>query len=151
VKLERLRRLLPGLWAGLLLCVAGLATPAPFATLVRADAGKVVGHIFAREAALSLVLAVALLLLERQRASVWHAEQERYTPHLSSEMLLVLGTVFCTVAGYYAVQPMMALAKAGQATALSFGQLHALSFGLFGLKMVLVGALAWRASAAAQA
>jgi len=145
--LERLRRLLPGLWAGMLLCVAGLATPAPFATLASAEAGKVVGHIFAREAALSLLLAVAVLLLERQRAAVWSAEQERYVPRLSTEMLLALGGVFCTVAGYYALQPMMAQAKAGQATPLSFGQLHALSFGLFGLKMVLASALAWRAGA----
>ena len=64
-------------------------------------------------------------------------------------MLLVLGTVFCTVAGYYAVQPMIAQAKAGLATPLSFGQLHALSFGLFGVKIALTLVLTWRASRSA--
>ena len=60
-------------------------------------------------------------------------------------MLLVLGTLFCTVAGYFGVQPLMAAARAGQGT-FSFGQLHGISFGLFGLKIVLVAALAWRAT-----
>lgn len=147
--LERLRCLLPGLWAGVLLCVMGLATPAPFATLPAAEAGKVVGHIFAREAPLSLLLAVAVLLLERRRTAVWSADQERTVPRLSVEMLLALGALFCTVAGYYAVYPMIAQAKAGQATPLSFGALHAVSFGLFGLKIALVLALAWRTSRAA--
>lgn len=146
--LERLRRLLPGLWAGALLCVMGLATPAPFATLPAAEAGKVVGHIFAREAPLSLLLAVAVLLLERRRAAVWSAEQERAVPRLSVAMLLALGALFCTVAGYYAVYPMIAQAKAGQVTPLSFGALHAISFGLFGLKIALVLVLAWRTSRA---
>ena len=145
---ERLRRLLPGLWAGALLCVMGLATPAPFATLPVAEAGKVVGHIFAREAPLSLLLAVAVLLLERRRAAVWNAEQERLLPRLSLEMLLALGAVFCTVAGYYAVTPMIAQAKAGLPTPLGFAALHAISFGLFGVKILLVCVLAWRASRA---
>ncbi len=144
--LERLRRVLPGLWAGMLLCVMGLATPAPFATLPVAEAGKVVGHVFAREASLSLALAVVVLLLERWRAATWSVEHERTVPRWSPEMLLVLGTVFCTVAGYYAVQPMIAQAKAGLATPLSFGQLHALSFGLFGVKIALTLVLTWRAS-----
>ena len=42
---DRWRRLLPGLWAGWLLCVAGLATPAPFALLAQADAGRVVSRM----------------------------------------------------------------------------------------------------------
>ena len=58
---ERLRRLLPALWAGVLLCIALIATPVPFALLDRADAGRVVGRIFVQEAWLSLVLAVGLL------------------------------------------------------------------------------------------
>jgi hypothetical protein len=59
-------------------------------------------------------------------------------------MLLVLGTVFCTVAGYFAIQPLMPAARAGQGT-FSFGQLHAISSVLFGLKILLLGVLAWRA------
>jgi hypothetical protein len=41
----------------------------------------------------------------------------------------------------------MAAARAGQG-ALSFGQLHAVSAGLYGVKVLLVAALAWRGAAA---
>ena len=46
---KRLRVLLPGLWLGLLLTVALVATPAPFATLAQADAGRVVARVLAQE------------------------------------------------------------------------------------------------------
>jgi hypothetical protein len=129
---DRLRVLLPGLWAGLLLCMGLIAAPAPFATLLPADAGRVVARMFAQEAYFSLVLAVAVVLLERRRSQ-----------GLNAQILLALGALFCTVAGYFAVQPLMAAARAGQG-ALSFGLLHAVSLGFFTLKGLLVLALAWR-------
>jgi len=138
---ERLRRLLPGLWAGVLLCIAGIATPAPFATLERADAGRVVAHIFLREAWLSLALAVLLLAIERARAR--RAAEMGCGSQFSTEMVLLLGVLFCTVAGYFGLQPLMAAARAGQG-GWSFGQLHAASLALFGLKGVLLLVLAWR-------
>ena len=49
------------------------------------------------------------------------------------------------MAGYFALQPMMAAARAGQGP-LSFGQLHALSAVFYAVKVVLVAALAWRAA-----
>ena len=55
---ERLRRLLPGLWAGFLLCVAAVATPAAFALLQRPDAGRMVARILGQEAYASLALAL---------------------------------------------------------------------------------------------
>jgi hypothetical protein len=140
---ERLRRLLPALWAGVLLCIAAIAAPAAFAMLERPDAGRVVGRIFVQEAWLSLALAVLLLAMERARAkAVADAGQGSV---LSTEMLLVLGTVFCTVAGYFALQPLMPAARAGQGP-LSFGQLHLISTVFYGAKLLLVGALAWRAA-----
>lgn len=120
---------MPGLWAGMLLCIVLLATPAPFATLPAADAGRVVGHIFAREAYLSLALSVVLMAAYRRRRGV--------------ELGLVMGALFCTVAGYFAIQPMMVAARAGQGS-WSFGQLHGASLALFGLKIVLLLVLAWR-------
>ena len=141
--LERLRRLLPALWAGVLLCLAAIAAPAAFALLERADAGRLVGRLFAQDAWLSLVLGVLLLAIERGRARQAAAAGQGSV--FSTEMVLLLGTVFCTVAGYFALQPMMAAARAGQGS-LSFGQLHALSSGFFALKGLLVLALAWRAS-----
>lgn len=140
--LERLRRLLPGLWAGALLCVALIATPAPFATLMPADAGRVVARIFVQEAWLSLVLALWLLFVERQRARL--AAEAGQGSVLSTEMLLLLGSVFCTVAGYFGIQSMLPMARAGQGP-FSFGQLHAASVALFALKIALVLTLAWRA------
>jgi len=133
------RRLLPGLWAGVLLCIALIATPAPFATLAVHDAGRVVSRIFAQEATLSVVLAVVMLLLEKRAAAASAGSR------LSTEMLLALGALFCTVAGYFAVQPMMEAARAGRG-ALSFGQLHAISLGLFGVKLLLIVALAVRSA-----
>ncbi len=141
--LERLRRLLPGLWAGWLLCVALLATPAGFALLPAADAGRLAGRMLAQEAYTSLALGVLLLVLERraarQRAPAGDGSQ------FSAGMALALGALFCTVAGYFAVQPMMATARVGQG-ALRFGQLHAVSAAFYVLKVGLVLALAWRAA-----
>ncbi|MBQ0935145.1 DUF4149 domain-containing protein [Ideonella paludis] len=142
---ELLRRLLPGLWAGLLLCVALVATPAPFAVLSSAEAGRVVGHVFAREASVAVFLGAVLLVLERRRAAQTKPEGSQF----SVEMGLALLAIFCTVLGYYALQPEMAAAKAGQGR-LSFGQLHAISLGLFGIKILAVLALAWRAAQTAE-
>ena len=103
----RLVRLLTGLWAGLLLTIAVVAAPAAFAALPAADAGRVVGRLFIREAWASLVCALVLLaMLRGRRVEVW----------------LLAGTIICTLLGYFALQPLMSAARAGQGV-LSFGQL----------------------------
>ncbi|KNZ33947.1 MAG: hypothetical protein AD742_03895 [Methylibium sp. NZG] len=142
--MARCTQWLAGLWAGALLCIAFLAAPAAFAVLASADAGRLVGRLFAQEAYLSLVLVVLLFAFERKRAMA-DAQAGRGSV-LSTNILLLLGVLFCTVAGYFAVQPMMAAARAGQGT-WSFGALHAVSAGFFGLKAVLVCVLAWRKGA----
>jgi hypothetical protein len=134
---ERLRCLVPALWLGALLAIALLAAPAAFSTLGSADAGRVVARLFAHEARLSLGLGVVVVLLERRRVRTF-----------SPPMLLALGAVFCTVAGYYALQPMMAQARLGQGS-WSFGQLHTASLAFYGLKTLLVAVLAWRAGVSA--
>lgn len=144
--MQRLGLLLPGLWLGLLLTVALVAAPAPFATLTPAAAGRVVARVLAQEAYASLVFGVVLLLLER-RAARDAAEAGRGS-QFSAGMVMALGALFCTVAGYFALQPMMAqarLAPAGQG-APSFAQLHAVSAGFYLVKAGLVAALAWRAA-----
>jgi hypothetical protein len=138
-----LRRLLPGLWFGLLLCVALIATPAPFATLSPEDAGRVVRRVFAIEAPASLALGVLLLILERRAGLArWNAGRGS---QFTGEMLLVLGALFCTVAGHYGLLPMLEQARTSGATA-DFSRLHAASVGLFGTKGLLVLALAWKAA-----
>ena len=141
--LERARRLLPGLWAGWLLCVALLATPAVFAQLSGAEAGRLVGRMLAQEAYTSLALGVLLLALERLASR--SAADTGSGPQSSVGMVLALGALFCTVAGYFGIQPMMPAARAGQG-AFTFGQLHAASAVFFVIKGMLVLALAWRAA-----
>jgi len=139
--LRRIGPLLAGLWAGALLCIAFIATPAPFAILAKADAGRVAGRILAQEAYLSVALAVAMFLLVRSQAR--RAATAGAGSALSAEVLLVLGALFCTIAGYFALQPMLEAARAGQG-AFPFGALHGASVGFFALKTLLVLALAWR-------
>lgn len=131
--------LLAAVWLGGLLCVAGIATPAGFAVLGPADGGRVAGRILASEAATSLVLGACILVLHR-----WDARRVLTSvPRARFDFVLALaaGAVFCTVAGYYALQPMMADARAGLG-ALSFGQLHAVSVAFFAVKLILVALMA---------
>ena len=142
----RVAAVLAGLWAGVLLGIAAMAAPAAFALFAPADAGRFVNRLFAQEAYLSLALAVLLFMIERGRSR--HAAATGAGSVLSANILLLFGTLFCTVAGYFAVQPMMAAARAGQGQ-WSFGALHAVSGGFFMLKGLLVLALGWRLSAPA--
>ena len=146
--IRQVQAVLAGMWAGVLLCIGAMAAPAAFAVLVPADAGRLVGRLLAQEAYLSLALVVLLFVIERGRSR--HADATGLGSVLSTNILLLLGTLFCTVAGYFAVQPMMAAARAGQGP-WSFGALHAVSGFFFVLKGLLVLALAWRLWSAARA
>jgi hypothetical protein len=137
--LERLRGLLAALWGGQLLCLALLAAPSAFAVLERSQAGLLVGRVFAQDAYASLVLALLLMLVERRIA------REEQGQIFSAAMLLPAAALFCTLAGYFALQPMLDAARAGQG-ALSFMTLHLLSMVFFILKTLFVLALAWRCS-----
>jgi len=144
----RIAALLAGLWAGIVLCIAALAAPSAFATLAPADAGRLVGRLFMQEAYLSLGLAIVLFAIERQRSQAAAASGGGSV--FSANLVILLGTLFCTVAGYFALQPMMEAARAGQGS-VSFMTLHLVSAGLFVLKGLLVLALAWRLAAASSA
>ena len=146
---DRWRGLLAGLWAGWLLCVALLATPAPFALLGGAEAGRVVARMLAQEAYTSLALGIVMVLLERRAAK---GRDREGAPSEGSQfslgLALALGALFCTVLGYFGTLPLMAGARAGQG-AFSFGQLHAASAVFYVIKVMLVLALAWRNTAGA--
>lgn len=142
--LKRLGGVLAGVWAGVLLCVAFIATRAPFAVLQGTDAGRVAVRVLAYEAHTSLAFALVLYLIVRGQARIAAAAGRGSI--FSPEVLLVLGTLFCTVAGYFAVQPMMDVARAGRG-ALGFATLHLVSVLFFGLKTLLVLTLAWRLTA----
>jgi hypothetical protein len=133
-------RALAAAWAGALAAIALLAAPNAFATLAVPEAGRYVARLFTLEAWLSLVVALLLLFAEQRRARA--AAAQGVGSVMSGATLLLLGTVFCTLAGHFGIQPMMAAARAGQASA--FGTLHGASTALYGVKGVLVIVLAWR-------
>lgn len=140
----RLRAWVAGIWGGGLLVIALVAAPSLFAMLERSQAGMVAGRIFQIEAYASVALSVILILLERSIAR--DAAMAGRGSRFSVELALVLGALLCTVAGYFALQPMMQAARTGQQTALSFGALHRMSTLFFALKCIVVLVLAWRSS-----
>jgi len=135
-------RWLPGVWLGMLLCLALIAAPSGFALLPAADAGKLVARLLVQEAYLSLAAGMVLLVHERLLAR--RSAQSGDSSQFSTGMLFALGAVFCTVLGYFVLQPMMVQARAGQG-GWSFIQLHAASAVFFGLKLLLVALMSWRA------
>ena len=142
--MSRLAAVLGGLWVGVLACLGALAAPAAFAVLPSTDAGRVVGRMLSQEAYFSLAMACGLFMVERARSQ--RAADAGTGSVFSTNLVLLLGTLFCTVAGYFGLQPMMAAARLGEGP-WSFGALHAVSGGLFAVKGLLVLALAWRLNA----
>ena len=59
---------------------------------------------------------------------------------------MLFRSIFATVAGYFALQPMMAQARAGLPTPLGFAALHGISLACYGVKALAVLVLAWRAA-----
>jgi len=137
----RLQALLAALWGGFLLCIAVVATPAAFAVLERAQAGAYVARVFSVEAQVSLALGIVLMLIERRMARDV-VEAGGVSNQFSVRLLLPVVALFCTIAGYYGLQPLMADAKAGVGVA-SFAALHGVSLAFFGVKGLVVLALAW--------
>jgi hypothetical protein len=145
-KVVRAQALLAGLWSGASLAVGGVAAPALFSILERQQAGAGAGQIFLFESRVSLAFAIILFVLERRRVRD-EVEQGAAMSAMSVNLLLVLGALFLTVMGGFALQPMIQSAKAGEPTALSFAALHGISAALYWLKTLLVLSLAWRLTA----
>lgn len=137
----RVQALLAALWGGLLLCIAFVATPSAFAVLERAQAGAYVARVFALEAQISLALGLVLMLFERRIARDTQ-ESGGKADLFSLRLLLPAAALFCTIAGYYGLQPLMADARVGTGVA-SFAALHGVSLAFFGVKGLAVLALAW--------
>lgn len=143
--LARWQLLLAAAWLGALLTVAGIATPAPFAALAKAEAGRVVARVLASEAALSLALGALLMGLERWRLRSIAGADAPVGRGFTAAFGLAAAAMFCTLAGYYAVQPMMQSARAG-APGPGFAVLHGVSTAFYAVKLACVSALAWRLS-----
>lgn len=136
--LKRAVTCLAGLWCGVLIGVGLIGAPAGFAVAPSDIAGRSAARMFAIEAHVSLAVAVVLLIVLRRIGT------RRAQPlGIDANVLLVLGSLFFTISGYFVLQPMMAAARAGEGM-LSFGALHGLSAAFFALKAAAVLALAWR-------
>lgn len=138
--LTRIRTLLAALWLGLVVSLAAVVAPVLFAGLEREVAGRMAGQMFRIEAYAALGFAIALFLIERRLAGLRMRAGQGSV--MSMNLLLVLGALFCTVFGYFALQPLMEVARAGQGR-FSFGALHGASSVLFVLKGLLLLALVW--------
>jgi hypothetical protein len=141
VLLLRFQVVLAALWLGLVLTLALMVTPMLFSMLDRPLAGQVAGALFRVEAHTALGVAAALFLIERRQANlraVWGQGSI-----FSMELSLILAALFCTVLGYFGLQPMMESARLGTSS-LSFGLLHGLSSTFFGLKGLILVVLTWR-------
>ena len=145
--LIRLAALAASAWTGVIAALGALVAPALFATLPSAQAGAIAGRLFAAEADGAIAIGLLWVVAERVRAR--SPAFARRGSVFSVEFGLALGIVFCTVAGYYAVLPMMEAARAGTGR-IPFGALHAISGSFFVLKGVLFLALAWRSTVGAR-
>lgn len=141
MSLLRLRAMLSGLWAGMLVTLGAVAAPTLFALLDRSTAGRVAGRYFFIESRASILLAVAIIVIERVR--VRGQLPEGRVRQFSAELMLTLVALLCTIVGYDVLHPMMEAARAGQGGT-TFGLLHGLSSSLFAIKGALVLALLWR-------
>ena len=144
--LARVTKLLAALWLGLVLTLGAVVAPLAFQLMERTQAGQFAGACFKLEAQLSLGAAMLLFMCHRKLAQ--QVAEAGQGSRVSTELLLVLGALFCTVLGYFALQPMMEAARAGQGM-YSFGTLHGASSLLFLLKGVLLLVLVWRGTAGA--
>jgi hypothetical protein len=126
---------LAGAWCGLVGAVGFVAAPLLFATLPRADAGRVAARLFAVDAALGLGFGAVVLQDSKRSAAAGAAR-------FSAEVALALAALFSIVAGHYAIEPMLADAGRGQGP--SFAVLHGVASAFFVVKFGAVALLAWR-------
>ena len=146
---EALRRpaaLVAGTWAGIMIGLGFIAAPVLFSALARADAGRVAARLFAIDAYIGLGCGTALLVFALQRS---RTDAEHGSSRFSTDMLLALAALFCTVAGHFGLQPMIESARAG-AGGPPFAVLHGIASAFFVLKLVVVAVLAWRLAAASR-
>lgn len=126
--LAAIERVILTAWIGALWAVGYLAAPVLFASLEsRALAGQLAGAMFTKVACLSVVAAIALLLIQWRRG--WRLARWRSLVTAAMLVLIVIGELW--------VRPMMATAAPPD-----FGRLHGLAQGIYLLVSVLGLALA---------
>lgn len=137
---ERFAGWIAGIWTGVMVAIGFVAAPTLFAILPRGDAGRVAARLFEIDAYVGLAAALVLLVLAMRSPRALHRIA---TSRFSVELMLVLAALFCIVAGYFAVQPMIESARRGEGGP-SFAVLHGVASAFFAVKVAVVAALAWR-------
>lgn len=137
----RLAAWIVAVWAGCLLALSAGVAPVAFQIFPREVAGAFMGRLFALEAPASCAVAVLALILYRQGRARLHSEGS--AGGLDGAVLMLAGVIFCTVAGYYGLQPVMAQSRSGSGP-MSFAAAHGLSMAFFAARMALLGMAAWR-------
>ncbi len=145
--LRRAGALVAAVWLGVTVGLGPVAAPILFTVLARGEAGLVATRLFAVDAYLGVVLGGAFVVLALQLAG---DAVTTGASRFSAETMLALGTVFCVVAGYFALQPMLAAARVDANAVPSFAALHIIATAFFAVKTGLIAVLAWRLSGAAR-
>lgn len=145
----RARLVIVTFWVGSLWTVGYVVAPTLFATLAdRTLAGTIAGSLFRIEAWLSVVCALLLLLLFKQKNGGMMEGESSRVP-----VMLVVGMLICTLIGYFGLQPFMAELRqsvvpgetmAGDART-RFAVLHGISSAIYLVQSVLGVALVIKA------
>jgi len=125
---ERAKLIITTAWVGSLWTIGYLVAPMLFISLSdTALAGMLAGRLFYVEACFSVICAFLL--------SAFSLYQYKRLPRL------VLGMLFCTLVGYFALHPLMANLRAAGLTnpaiKWQFGILHGISSGVYLIQSIL--------------
>jgi hypothetical protein len=132
--MPRLAAILLTIWAGSLWTICAFVAPMLFATLERAQAGRMAGRLFGIEAWLGAGLALALMALgTRSRALALRL----------SPPWLIAATAAAPLISELTLDPMMRAARAA-GDAHSFALVHGISAVLFFASCLGALALVWR-------
>ena len=146
---QRLFNLFSTMWVGSLLTIGYLVAPTLFALLPQTLAGNVAASLFQKQAYLSVVCGVVLLVTANRamRASVAGESVGSGARALRKARRVIVAMILCTLIGYFALQPWMnALRVAAEAAGTDishsiykakFGALHGVSMVFYLIESLL--------------
>lgn len=146
---QRLFNLFSTIWVGSLLTIGYLVAPTLFAVLPETTAGNVAASLFQKQAYLSVVCGVVLLLTANRsmRGALASESAGASAQSLRKARRVIVAMILCTLIGYFALQPWMnALRVAAEAAGTDishsayrakFGALHGVSMVFYLIESLL--------------
>lgn len=136
---RRLRLLVIAAWCGMTWAIGYVVAPALFAWLpTRVLAGDLAGALFRLQAWASMVIGAVLLVFAML---VPPAGETRRSTLAQTDVRIVIAMLVCTLAGYFALQPLMGALRAamsahadlagGMPVATRFAIVHGVSAGFY--------------------